>query len=211
MNTAKIVSRLFGLLGALLLASAVMLSFAAQDAPARLLWASKDGIRRSGEYMDALCRMDLEALSDMTAGNPGYLAGEETGSDLEEYLWEAYAKSISYEFSGDCYGSDSGIARDVQVTVLDITAVLQELKLRSQDLLAEEAAVTDGDIVFDGNGQYRADFAMGVLRKGVQAILEEKSFTKTVELTLDLSCRDGVWYVQPSQAITNILTGSMGK
>jgi len=211
MKTAKTASRILGLLGILLMIAAILLSFSAQDAPARLLWVSRDGQRRTQAYMDAMSQMDLQTLSDLTAGNPEYTAEAEPDSELADYLWKAYTQSISYEFYGDCYGTASGISRDVKVTVLDISGVLQKLKDRSYDLLAQQAAETDADLVFEENGQYREEFAMGVLRDGVEAILEEGSITKSMDLTLELTCRDGRWYVLPSQAVTNILTGSIGK
>lgn len=210
MKVTKILSVLFGLLGVLILAAAVALSFSSLDAPVQLLAVSDGAEQCTVEYMDALCRGDLETVGSLTSGQPRYIAGSEPDTQLAGLLWEAYAGSLSCDFSGGCYASASGLSRDVQVTVLDIPGVLQILKERSQALLEQHAAVTDQDLVFDGDGQYREEFAMGVLYDGTAAILEEGGVTRTIDLTLELSCQDGRWYVLPNPAVTDLLAGSMG-
>lgn len=211
MNLTKKLSWFFGLLGAFLLVVAAVLSFSSLNTPAKLLFASKDAEQRTVEYMDAVCRADLEAVGAMMAGQAGFYSSGELDSELASFLWDAYVKSISYAFSDGCYASDSGLSRDVRVTVLDIPAVMKTLKARSQELLAQQASVTDGDLVFVENGQYREEFAMGVLYEGAAAILKEGGVSKDVTLTLQLTYQDGQWYILPNPAVTNILSGSIGE
>lgn len=211
MKSIKNLSVVFGMVGVLFLFFAAALSFTALDAPAKLLAVSKDAKYLTEDYMEALCREDLESLGTMTYGQPRYLSGEEESSELAELLWDAYADSVSYTFSGDCYASAAGVCRDAEVTVLDISGILSELKQQSQKLLEERAVVADGDLVFEEDGQYREEFAMQVLYDGAAAILKEQSRQKTIRLTLELTRQDGIWYVLPNPAVTNLLTGAMGE
>jgi len=211
MKSIKNLSALFGTLGALFLFFTAALSFTALDAPANLLVVSKEAKYLTEDYMEALCREDLESLGSMMYGQPRLLSEGETESELADYLWDAYMDSVSYEFSGDFYASGSQICRDAEVTVLDISGVLSALKQQSQKLLEERAAVTDGDLVFEEDGQYREEFAMQVLYDGVAQLLEKEHMEKTVHVTLELTNRDGQWYVLPNPEITSILTGSIGE
>ena len=210
MKTTKKLSLLFGLLGILLMLGTVALSFASVDAPARLLTTSKDVKQRTEAYMDALCRQDLETVGSLMHGQPRFFSEGEGESELAAYLWDAYTDSLSYVFTGDCYASGTSICRDVEVTMLDISGIMMELKERSQKLLEEHAALSDGDLVFEEDGQYREAFAMQVLYDGAVSILEKADRFKTVSLTLELVCQEGQWYIQSNPDVMNILTGGMG-
>lgn len=211
MNTTKKLAALFGLLGVLFLGAAVALSFSSLNATTRLLAVSGDAKRCTEDFMDALAGADFAAAETMLYGQPHLPTGDTMESELEKILWEAYEDSLSYDFSGECYASDSGICRDVQVEVLDIAKLLSEIKAQSQSLLEQRAVATEWEIAFDENGQYRESFAMDVLCDGVSALLEEGGSSKTVPLTLELICQDGQWVVFPNKGITNLLTGSIGE
>lgn len=211
MNTTKKLAVCFALLGALLLGAAGAVSFCALDAPVRLLMADGGAEKCTEEFMNALAGADHDVAEGLLYGNPELPSAGEMESGLEKRLWEAYEGSITYTFSGECYASDSGICRDVEVTALDLPAVLGQLKEQSQSLLEQRAAETEWDIAFDENGQYREAFAMAVLEDCAGQLVEAGAPTGTVRLTLELVCREGTWYVLPNKGLAELLSGGMGE
>lgn len=211
MKAKRIWSALFGLLSVLLIAGTIALSFLSLNAPVRLIAASEDARLLTEDFMDSVCRGDLSSAGSMLLGQPRLNTETVSQSALGDLLWEAYCDSLSYEFNGDLYASDSGYSRDVTVTMLDIPAAMNLLKARTQTLLADHAEAAEGDMVFDENGSYREDVAMEVLLNGMSAILAEEASFVSRSITLTLCYQDGSWWIVPEQALIAILCGGMGK
>lgn len=200
---------LLGACGVVLLFAAVVLSFAARDTSPRLVYASEDAVTLSRDFMDALKEGDYTDAGNMMLGQPELDTQGSGTSALAPLLWDAFIHSIRYEFAGEIYITDSGYARDVTVTALDISAVMAQLKERSQSLLAGKAEMTDSDVVFDESGNYREDFVMQVLWDEAAAILAREPATTQWEITLYMVCQDGNWWILPDRSLLNLLAGGM--
>lgn len=211
MKNTKQLSAIFALLGAILILGTVALSFLSLDAPARLVGSSDDAEQRSQAFMDAVCQADYAAAGNMLLGQPQLDSAQEASSALSALLWDTYTGSLSYAFTGECYASDSGLSRNVQITALDISRVMTLLEERSEALLEQHVEAASSDMVYDENNNYREDFVMEVLRDGVSAILKEGDFSTSREITLHMTFADGQWWILPEQALVNILSGGMGK
>lgn len=211
MKNAKQLSNLFALLGAVLIVGTVALSFLSLNTAPHLVVASDDAEQCTQNFMDALCQEDYTAAGNLLLGQPNLAADQEPGSELGSLLWDTYSDSLSYEFVGECYATDAGLSRDVRITALDIPDVMAVLKERSESLLTQSVEVTDSEIVYDKDNNYREDFVMGVLLDGVIAILEEGYATTSREITLNLTFQNGQWWIQPEQALMNVISGGMGK
>lgn len=210
MKNTKLLSSLFAVLAAVLTVGTVALSLLSLDAPARLVTVSDSAEQCTREFMDAFCRGDHAAAGGLMLGQLQLEPDQEPASQLAALLWEAYGSSLSYAFAGECYASDSGLCRDVTLTALDIPGVMALLKERSQDLLARQAAATAADLVFDDEGHYQEAFVMEVLCAEAAVILEEGGVTASRELTLELTRRDGQWWILPEQELLDAISGGMG-
>lgn len=210
MNMTKVFSVLFAILGVLLIVATVALSILALDAPVQLLGTAEQAEQVTKSCMEAIAKGDYDAAGSLMLGTPSLQPQQKPEGALSGLLWDAYMDSISYEFTGECIASDSGLTRSVTITALDIPGVMQVLKERSEALLKQRAAETDTDIVLDENDQYREEFAMGVLCDGAADILEEGGHTVSWDITLNLVHQDGQWWILPEQALIDILSGGMG-
>lgn len=211
MNTNKHLSSFFALLGAILLLSAVVLSLLALNAPARLLFGTTEADARTQALMDALCEKNYAAASALMLGNPQLDADSTPDSSLGALLWEAYADSLSYEFSGSCYAGESGVCRDVTITALDIPALMVSLKDQAQTLLRKGAASANPEEIYNEDGSYQDAFLTDALKDGAAALLSQRIPTASRTITLHLTARDGQWYILPEQALLDVIAGGMRK
>lgn len=211
MKLANRLSAVFALLAVVLILGTVALCFLSLDASAILVGGARQAEARTEALMEAICQGDDAAAGSMLQGQPALDSGRSPESSLGQLLWEAYRGSIAYEFSGSCYASDSGLCRDVTVTALDIPAVMQQLKADAQTLLNKHAASSDSDEVYEDDGSYREEFVMDVLCDGAKKILKQEQPLTSHTITLQLTCRDGQWYVLPDPALIHVLAGGMAK
>ena len=210
MKTAKIFSVIFALLAVILIAGTVMLSFQSRNAPVQLLGTAESAAQRAEAVMDAICRGDYAAAGSMMYGQPELNASREDSEGYASVLWNAFIGSLSYEFQGGCYATDSGVARDVTVTALDISSVMEPLKARCQALLEQRAAAAgDSTEIYDENHNYQEAFVMEVLSEAAEQVLSEQTASASWDITLNLVCQDGQWWVVPEQALIQVLSGGM--
>lgn len=210
MNYKKLVSAVFALLGVLLIAGTVLLSFRSLNASARLLRADEAAAQRTEEWMEAVCAGDYAAAGSIMYGQPELLTGNNGADEWQLLFWDAFVDSISYEFTGDCYATDAGLSRDLTITALDLPALMEPLKERMDALLplrADEAE--DQDAVFDENNNYRDAFVMDILMEAATQILAEEDPRASREITLNLIYEDGQWWIQTEQDLIDVLSGKM--
>ena len=210
MKTSKLFSVIFALLGAVLIVGTVMLSFLSLDAPVRLLGSSDAAQAQTAAFLDAICQGDYETAGSLVYGQPDLGADRASAYELGDILWETFTGSISYEFTTDCYATDSGISQDVTITALDIPALMAPLKERSQELLNERAANGDNrSEIYDENNNYQESFVMEALCDAAEELLESDAYLTTRSVTLNLTCQDGKWRILPEQELLNILSGNL--
>lgn len=203
-------SGLFGLLGIVLLTATLFLCLHGLDASAVLLTAPEDALRQSEAMMEAVAQGDFAAAGARMQGQPDLGADREPADEVGKMIWAAFLDSIRYEFTGECYATDSGIARDMTVETLDISSVTASLRQRSQTLLNRRvAAAEDVEQIYDENGDYREDFVMEVLHDAARQALEEDAVTVSREITLNLVYRQGQWWVVPDAALLSAISGGI--
>jgi hypothetical protein len=160
--------------------------------------------------MDAVAEGDYEEASQSIYGTPDLGVGREAADHVGILIWDAFEGSVTYELLGECYTTDQGLAQDVTITCLDIASVTTNLKERSQTLLEQRVAeAADVSEIYDENNDYREDFVMEVLHDAVVDALEEDARNMTMELTVNLSYRDGKWWVVADEALLNAISGGI--
>lgn len=206
MKTAKFLSAVFAVLGAVLVIGTAVLSFTSLDAPVRLLSSMENAEEKTEALMDAICQGNYTSAASVMYGRPELDAGQTPSSELGVLLWDAYGDSLSYEFTGGCYATDSGVARDVTITALDISAVMEPLEEHYRKLLQE----AEGSDSYDMSDENREAFVMGVLCDAAAEVLEESDYLTSRSVTLNLTCQDGQWWILPEQELLNVISGGVG-
>lgn len=208
MKQSNPISWLFAAAGALLAALTVVLSLTCLNADPILVTVPEDAEQRASALMIALSRGEYDEAEKMLYGNPNLGVDREAADEVGILIWDAFVSSIDYEFSGDFYATDSGIARNVSITALELASVTENLGQRSQALLERRVAnAEDVSQVYDENNDYREDFVMNVLYDAAYQSLQEDARYVSREVTLNLVYRQGKWWVMPSQELLSAISG----
>ena len=207
MKVSKTIPGVFAVLGMLLMAAAVLVCVLFRNAQPRMLESPEAASAQAERMMEDLCAGKYGAAAGRMYGQPD-LGVEEPADEVTRLVWDAFTDRLSYEFSGVCYVTDTGLARDAVVTALDVSKVMASLPQRAKALLeAGAAAAEDKTEYFDEGNNYREERVTQALIEAVQQALEE-SETITQNVTLGLIYRDGAWWVVPDQALLKIISGA---
>ena len=211
MKKMWILPLLFGLLALAAAGAALYLTVAGLDAPPVRVEVPPEASRQVTALMDAVCAGDFEEASAHLYGNPDLGLSDAPEDPVGKLVWSAFSGSLSWELSGDCFATDEGLAQKVVLRSLEIASVTENLGSRSGALLAlrvEEATDTTG--IYDENNEYREDFVMEVLCEAAEAAIREDARYQEQEITLNLTCRDGKWWVLPEQSLIGAISGGIG-
>ena len=175
-----------------------------------LLSPAQDAQDQVVQMMDALCQGDFSAVEHYILGNPSLGVDREPADAASALIWDAFVGSFSYELSGDCYATNTGVAQDVTLTYLDIPAVTQELaQLSEKHLTKLQQEATHTSEIYDENGNYRSDLINKVLSAAVAEALQENSSLTSSTFTLQLVQRDNQWYIISNNDLISAISGGM--
>lgn len=210
MKLSKFFSLIFALLGMALATVAVVVTFRSLDAAPVLLSYSGEAEVQAEALMDAICEGDFSAAGAQMYGQPDLGVDRQPADTVGVLIWDAFVDSLAYEFHGNCYATDAGVARDVTITCLDISSVTDTLGERSRSLLAQRVAeAEDVEQIYDENGEYREDFVMEVLYDAAVQALKEDAVYETQDVTLNLTYQQDRWWVLPSQPLIAAISGGI--
>ena len=208
MKRTKILSGIFGVLGLLLAVVCVYLSLTRLQAQPVLVDIPEDAQQHAQNLMEAICRGDYDQAGQMLYGTPDLGVDREATDEVGQMIWKAFIESLEYEFVGDFYATDTGIARDVSISTLVISSVTETLGQRSQALLEHRVAnARDISQIYDENNDYREDFVMNVLYDAAYQSLQEDARYESRTITLNLVYRQGQWWVMPDTALLRVTSG----
>lgn len=210
MKNAKNLPLLFAAIAAVLIVATVIGYAGFQHHPAMILTSLQGADARSETLMEAICSKDYAAAGESLQGKPALQWDQETATQLSTQLWTAYADSVSYEFSGPCYATASGIFRDVTVTALDVPALGPKIQERFSQLLKPYLLVSRYDSeINDENGNLRPEFTAKLLQQAVEQTLQQDSASTEYRITLELVFQNGRWWVVPAQPVIDLIAGAM--
>lgn len=195
MKIARTFATIFGCIGAVLMAGALVLCLVYLDKPAGMVGMPTDAMACSEEMMDALASGDFAQAANKMYGQPDLGVDRTPADAVEAMIWDAFVDGISYEFVGVCYGADTGICRDASLTTLDISSVTENLQSRAQALL-------------DRDEESQNTMTEEILRQAAEEAIREDAEFVTRNVTLKLIYRDGQWWVVPDQALLQAISGS---
>lgn len=210
MKIAKFFSFIFAVAGTVLLVASVALCLLSLKAPVRMAEVPVGAVECSEALRSAIDEGDLGSVGSLLYGQPD-LGLERLPETAEgQLIWESFMNSLSFEFRGDCYATDSGIARDAVITTLDIPSVTGKLGQRAHALLTTRVEnAEDMTELYDETNNFREELVAEVLEQALEQGLRQDSGTVTREVTLTLVSRDGNWWVVPDQNLLSALTGGL--
>lgn len=212
MKSSKIISTLFGILGLIAAVVSIFLSFLYMDASPVLVEQPETAAAQVAEMMEAVCRNDYAAASQMIKGNPDFGVDREPEDAVSALIWDAFVSSVSYELEGELYATDSGVAQDISITTMDIASVTDVLKDRSTVLLEQRMeAAEDPDEVYDENNDYREDFVMQVLYDAAEDALKEDASTVTQAVTINMVYENDQWWIVADSQLLSAISGGVLK
>lgn len=209
MKGSKILSVLFGLLFIPLLVGTVYLALTCRNAEPILLGSMEKADMRTELLMDALCTQDYAAAEELLSGGVTLTPVSEPANALSKSIWEAYGRTLSYEFHGSSYATNYGVYRDVTVTLLDIPSVMADIQSHSAVLLANKAAANPAD-AYGADGTYKEEFVMSALAEEAALLMDSDAYLITRDLTLQLSGEGRHWMIRPDRSLMTLFAGGMG-
>ena len=208
MKRFKIFSAIFGAVGLALAILTVILSLNVLNAKPVLVSVPQDAVHTADALVAALSAGEFREAEKVLYGQPDLGMDREAADDVGQLIWDAFVESISCEFSGDFYVTDSGLARDMTLTALDFSSVTQPLKERSQLLLEKRVQSAENmSDVYDENNNYREDVVMDILYEATTRSLAEDAKVITRDVTLNLVYYRDQWWVKPDQSLIAAISG----
>ncbi len=209
MKNRKILPCIFGALGAVLAAAALLVCLTRREAEPVMARYPQEAEECAGALLEALCSGDFQQASQYLYGTPTLGSGLEEDGEAAGQLWASFASSLRCTPEGRCYATAAGLAQDVNVSSLDMGQVLQTMKATAPQLLEQRVAQAQSmDEIYDDNHEYREEFLREVMRSAASAALEGAEMMEH-SLTLQLLYQDHRWWVLPDQALLDAVSGGI--
>lgn len=207
MKIAKGFAWIFAGLGTLLLLGSVVLCLVSLNAKPRVTEMPQGAVLCSEMLSDAVTGRDYAVLESCIYGQPKLgLAGAPEDA-LSAMVWELAQLNLQLNWQGDCYVKDSAFCRDASVTYMDVSSILENLPVRAHALLTQRVeAATDMEQLYDGSGEFRQELLDEVMKAALTQCCMEDVKTVTVNVTVELVCRDGQWWAVPDRQLLTALS-----
>ena len=205
-----IIGAVLCLAGLAVAAGTVQIGMEYKEAIPILLKPAEEAQNRAETLMNAVCDGDYATAGSIILGSPNLGVDREVTDPAGALIWNALAESMSYEFVGECYTTESGLAQSVRVSYLDLGSVTKDLKTRAQTLLETRVQnAEDVSDVYDENNDYREDVVMEVLCDAVEEALQQDAQETSMEFTVNMVYRDGEWWVVSDSTLLKAISGGI--
>lgn len=210
MKISKLFAGLFGLLGAAIAVSTVLLCLHSLHREPILLKEPATASARVEAMFQAVCDDDYAAVSSLIYGTPELGSSREEEDPVGDLIWDSFVDSIGYELTGDCYATGSGVAQDVRMSYLDITSITGSLQERSRALLLQRVSeAEDMEDIYDENNEYRQDFVDAIVMDAAKAALSQDARYIETGLTVELVYSHGQWWILADDPLMQAISGGM--
>lgn len=190
MKLSKFFSSVFAVLGTGVMIVSILLCLLCRNLEPKSQSVPLAAEETSRQFMQALSDGDYQTAGSLLYGQPELGAEGAFESDAAAYLWEAFRGSISWEESSGCYLEGTEVYRDVTVTVLDISSVLNAVPALAQSM-GDSPSSPDTDALL------------------LEAVKKALSGGETLSVSgkLRLIQDEGQWYVIPDKKILSAISG----
>lgn len=207
-QTTSILLATFGLV----LAIAVLVTVGtAMQADPVMLKRPEEAQACAEKLMAAVCAGDYDTASQFLYGDPDFAIPTEMDEPAADLMWDAYRKSFSCKFLTDTYADDMGLATDVAITCLDLSAVIKSTQAHAKTLLNRriDRAESTSEI-YDGNQEYREEILTEILRNAtIEALQECAEDREVTALTLHMVYDQEQWWVMAETELLQVLSGDI--
>lgn len=209
MKNKKRLSNILLAVGTTVAVIAVCIALLAKNDAPQMLQYPTGAMRCAKEMLTKLEKGDYTGASEKMYGHPSLGAAPEGGNLAVELLWTAFLDSLEYEMTEKCYVTDTGVAVDVTVRMLDVPAVIASMEDYAKELLGNRvAAAKDMTEVYDSENNFRQEIMDKVLRDATMQVLSENAVYSQQNITLNLVYEKGQWWVVPDPQLQSILSGA---
>ena len=210
MKLARFVSWIFGILGTVLMAFSIGLCLISLNKEAKICQVPDGAQQCIQQLSEAVNAGDYQAISQLLYGQPALGAEQKPADTNSVILWDAFVDSLACEVTGECVVTQNGLGWSVSVSAMDVPSVTAGLSRRAHDLMTEKVhSATDMTQLYDENNEFREELVEDVLQDALVRALAEDGEVITREITLELICRDGKWWVLPNTELLTLLSGSL--
>ena len=210
MKFSRFFSGFFMVLGIGLMCLALVLVMGQPGAKPSLMTTAPEAQAQVAAAMDAICQGDYAAAEPYLLGQPKLGADRDPADAAAALIWDAFLDSLSYQLTGACYATDTGVAQDVTLTYLDISSVTANLAQRSESHLEKlQQEATHTSQLYDESGNFLQEVVLQVLNTAVTEALQEDAQRTTCTFTLQLVNRNGQWYIVPNSDFISAISGGI--
>ena len=206
----RVSSVIFAILGVLAIVLVIYICSTQLNTPPKLTFSPELPQARVKGFMESMSNGEYSNAEEYLIGQPDLGASKVPSDEIGAMIWQEFVNSTDYSLSGSCYATDDGLAQNVTYTYLDISSVTANLRERSQALLKDRInSAKDVSEIYDENNEYRSDLVNEVLVQAVKDALKEDAKYITTEITINLKYQDNQWWVEPDQALLDVLFGDV--
>ena len=214
MKMKKLLGSLLAVVGLCIAITTVFVAFGNLETPSVLVTQDEAARVRITAMMDAFCRGDYTAAQTMLQGKTDLGLDREPADEVGKVVWEAFCSSMTYRLVGDCYASDQGLAQDIVITTMDIDAVMDYVEANSKIVFEQRvndfiSSGGDRDELYDEENKYRTEFVMAVVCDVAREAVANNTATCQSAVTLHLVWEDGQWFIEPSEALVEAISGGV--
>lgn len=198
----KLFSSLFAVVGTLLMVGTALLCLLNLNAQPHVLVFPQEASQQAQAFAEAISRGDLESAGQYLYGQPQLTADADWEEPAKSQIWDAYLESLSCVPVQDPKAEDDVISWQVQIKMLDISALMESWQQETSELLASQETEAEGEEPAE-----QEEIPSAALSRGLEKALAGERKTLTQEVTLNLIYREGQWWVSPDTALLQLLSG----
>lgn len=203
-------SKLLFLFGFLSAAASITAALFFSDKPSVLLEVPESVPTCVESMMDSICAGKFGQAEHFLYGSPVLGLDEPPADEVGRLVWNAYLGSTSYELLGDFYATETGLARDLRFTALDVPLVVESLSPLAHDILRSRLEdAKESSLIYDENNNFRESFIPDVLCTAAQQALESNAPYKESTFAIHLIYYKGEWFVFPDTVFLSAISGGI--
>ena len=209
MKISKLASAVFAVVGTLLLAGSVVVSFVGLNRPSKAVEPTREATDFAQSVLSALDSGDFAEVEGYLYGKPSLGLDREPDRLEGKQVWNAYRDSVAVTTAEGCRGEGTSIYQTAQVTAMDIPAALSQLDKRAGELLKQRIdTAQDPAALLDENGEVPQTLKDEIRGQALTQVLADAK-TVSTQITFQLVEKDGQWWALPDQAMLNVLSGGL--
>lgn len=202
MRAFRVLAWIAGAVAALLTAAVLYFAISSASADPAVVKVPASAQEQTEALMSAFCEGRFDDVQPLLYGVSDLGIQPLPEGTPESLLWEAWVDSLSYEFTGDCYATPNGLARDVEVWGLDLQKTTQLIGAEAQLLARERIAALEG-------AELPESFATQILYDSTARVLEQSREMGSWTVTIELEYKQGRWTIIPSAQLQALLSGQI--